>query len=274
MHALQPPLQAWWELNAGQKQRNPREERHIAQRNHTSGCCKSGCIENTAWDLVSLQRPIFTEKLSANSKCNMTFPGELLQRGQIHPCFHLLATWAEFGPQHPHEPLISSAPLSRSPLAATPAPLLRGCSREAFLTINHAAEIRFPPDKSPAQSGRKGGESICLIAIDPSFCTPQPLAKRSSGGVSARSARLLPAGVTMEWQNAIPGLAEQLLEPGCKAVLPLTWPQKEHAATSRKVSRLGLEQRCCRPLLSSCLPLHCDNPDNGLEEFSDFLKYH
>lgn len=114
------------------------------------------------------------------------------------------------------DPMISSAPLSRSPLAATPAPLLRGCSREAFLTINHAAEIRFPPDKSPAQSGRKGGESICLIAVDPSFCTPQPLAKWSSGGVSARSARLLPAGVTMEWQNAIPGLAERLPEPGCR----------------------------------------------------------
>ena len=138
----------------------------------------------------------------------MTF--QLLQRGQIHPCFHLVATWAKFGPSHPNDPPISFASFSCRPPADAPAPLLRGCSHGVLLSINHAAEIRFPSDKSPAQSARKGGESICLIAVDPSFCTLQPLDKRSSGGVSAQ---LLPAGVTMEWENAIPGPGK---EPGCR----------------------------------------------------------
>lgn len=138
----------------------------------------------------------------------MTF--QLLQRGQIHRCFHLLATWAKFGPLHPNNTSISFSPFTSRPLADTPVLLFRGCSRGVFLSSNHAAEIRFASDKSSAQSAEKGGESICLIAIDPSFCTPQPLAKRSSRGVSAQ---LLPAGVTMEWENEIPAPGK---EPGCR----------------------------------------------------------
>lgn len=139
---------------------------------------------------------------------HMTF--QLLQRGKIQPCFYLPATWAKFDPVHANSPLMFFTPFSCRPPAGASVSCLRGCSCGVFLSINHAADIHFPSDKSLAQSVRKGGNSICLIAIDPSFCTAQPLAKQSSRGVSAQ---LLPAGVTMEWENAIPGLGKK---SGCR----------------------------------------------------------
>lgn len=219
MHALQPTCQAWRNLNAGHEQWNPQEGRRIestekAQFGLPSQWPYGIRPKVLAQNLFFLHRSKFPERLLANSKWSMTFSFhmtfQLLQREKIQPCFHLLATWGKFDPLHANSPLMFFTPFSCRPPADAPESCLRGCTCGVFLSINHAADIRFPSDKSLAQSVRKGGDSICLIAVDPSFCTAQPLAKQSSRGVSAQ---LLPAGVTMEWQNAIPGLGKK---SGCR----------------------------------------------------------
>lgn len=154
------------------------------------------------------RKTVSKQQVKHDLSFHMTF--QLLQGGKIQPCFHLLVTWAKFGPLHANSPLMFFTPFSCRPTADASVSCLRGCLYGVFLSINHAADIRFPSDKSLAQSVRKGGESICLIAVDPSFCAAQPLAKQSSRGVSAQ---LLPAGVTMEWENAIPGLGKK---SGCR----------------------------------------------------------
>lgn len=79
MHALQPTCQAWRNLNAGQEQWNPQEERRIESTEKPQFGLPSQWPYQIrpkvlAQDLFFLHCPIFTERLSANSKWSMTFP--------------------------------------------------------------------------------------------------------------------------------------------------------------------------------------------------------
>lgn len=141
------------------------------------GMAVSNQTKGTGQDRAFPQQPIFTEILSANSKRNVAFPRawpcSFSKGDKFTPAFASLPRGLNLALRIQTMPLISFVPFSHEPPADAPAPFPRVCSRGAFLSVNHAAEIRFPSDKSPAQSARKGGESICLIAVDPSFCTPQ-----------------------------------------------------------------------------------------------------
>lgn len=95
MHALQPTCQAWWDLNPEQEQWNPQEERRIESAEKPQPRLPSGWLYQIgpkvlAQDLVFLQWPIFTERLSANSKYNIMFPLAYLSisaKGTVTPAF-------------------------------------------------------------------------------------------------------------------------------------------------------------------------------------------